>query len=63
MDQVHLLVDEHMKYLQRVQPKAILVAKIMKQRNDLIQVCNNSLSFFDMIDSSLTHIVIGNDQL
>lgn len=38
MDQVHLLVDEHMKYLQRVQPKAILVAKIMKQRNDLIQV-------------------------
>ncbi|CDS02677.1 hypothetical protein LRAMOSA00082 [Lichtheimia ramosa] len=37
MDQVHLLVDEHMKYLQRVQPKAILVAKIMKQRNDLIQ--------------------------
>lgn len=44
MDQVHLLVDEHMKYLQRVQPKAILVAKIMKQRNDLIQV--GSSTFF-----------------
>lgn len=60
MDQVHLLVDEHMKYLQRVQPKAILVAKIMKQRNDLIQVGDSTYS----PPLPLTSIyVIGNDQL
>ncbi|KAI8149357.1 microtubule associated protein-domain-containing protein [Fennellomyces sp. T-0311] len=37
MDEVHLLVDEHIKYLQRVQPKARIVARLMKQRRELIQ--------------------------
>ncbi|KAI7857933.1 hypothetical protein BDC45DRAFT_499701 [Circinella umbellata] len=37
MDEVHLLVDEHIKYLQRVQPKARAVARLMKQRKELIQ--------------------------
>ncbi|KAI9260636.1 microtubule associated protein-domain-containing protein [Phascolomyces articulosus] len=37
MDEVHLLVDEHIKFLQRVQPKASAVARLMKQRKELIQ--------------------------
>ncbi|KAG2220153.1 hypothetical protein INT45_013851 [Circinella minor] len=37
MDEVHLLVDEHIKYLQRVQPRARAVARLMKQRKELIQ--------------------------
>ncbi|KAI9313815.1 microtubule associated protein-domain-containing protein [Dichotomocladium elegans] len=37
MDEVHRLVNEHIEYLKRVQPKATLVAKIMKNRNNLIQ--------------------------
>ena len=38
MDEVHVLVDEHIRYLQRVQPKARAVARLMKQRKELIQV-------------------------
>ncbi|KAI8369635.1 microtubule associated protein-domain-containing protein [Radiomyces spectabilis] len=37
MDQVRDIVDEHIKYLQKIQTESELVARLMQQRKDLIQ--------------------------
>ncbi|KAI9301565.1 microtubule associated protein-domain-containing protein [Cunninghamella echinulata] len=37
MDDLHLILDRHLEYLDRIVPTSKLVAKIMKQRKELIQ--------------------------